>query len=645
MELLFLKIGIFLLVVNCILLIVFLFRRGSTGTVSAQLTGLREGQQDQERLFRDELGRSRVESAGIAREGRQEIVNSFKSLSDVVCGQMAEFAQSQTAKLDTFSGQLRNTSVEIGRKLDSSRETVDEVLRSVATDTRNLHAQFRTELTGAFASLAQTLDGRTTEGMRDQKAQLESSSLAVAQALGASSKNNSEAIQQLRAAVEAKLAAIQSDNSTKLELIRDNVERKLSEATTNLTSAIDTMSRRTTEAAEGLKNSVDGRLASIQNDNSLKIEEMRRTVDEKLSSATTNLTSAIGILSQRTTEAADGLKISVDGRLASIQNDNSLKLEEMRRTVDEKLQLTLEQRLGESFRIVSERLEQVHAGLGEMRTLASGVGDLKKVLMNIRARGNWGEVQVGNLLDQMLTPDQYSTNVRVNPDSNERVEYAIKLPGKDSAGNPVWLPIDSKFPHQDYERLIQSAENGDAAGVITHATALEENVCAEAKKIHDKYVNPPHTTDFAILFLPTEGLFAEILRRPGIVDRTLRERIVLAGPTTLAALLSSLQMGFRTVAIERRSAEVWEVLGAVKTEFRKFGNALATVEQKLQQASNKLGDVRTRSRVLTRKLRDVQDLPGADSERLLQLSSLSIAAVEDDGEGTSESDGGAATEP
>jgi DNA recombination protein RmuC len=265
-----------------------------------------------------------------------------------------------------------------------------------------------------------------------------------------------------------------------------------------------------------------------------------------------------------------------------------------------------------------------------MRTLASGVGDLKKVLMNIRARGNWGEVQVGNLLDQMLTPDQYSMNVRVNPDSNERVEYAIKLPGKDSAGDPVWLPIDSKFPHQDYERLIQSAENGDAAGVIAHATALEENVCAEAKKIRDKYVNPPHTTDFAILFLPTEGLFAEILRRPGIVDRTLRERIVLAGPTTLAALLSSLQMGFRTVAIERRSAEVWEVLGAVKTEFSKFGNALATVEQKLQQASNKLGDVRTRSRVLTRKLRDVQDLPGADSERLLQLSSLSIAAVADD---------------
>jgi len=326
-------------------------------------------------------------------------------------------------------------------------------------------------------------------------------------------------------------------------------------------------------------------------------------------------------------EAAEGLKNSVDGRLASIQTDNATQLQEMRNTIDEKLQSTLEQRLGESFRLVSERLEQVHAGLGEMRTLASGVGDLKKVLMNIRARGNWGEVQIGNLLEQMLTPDQYSTNVRTNPDSSERVEYAIKLPGRDSGGGVVWLPIDSKFPHQDYDRLIESAENGDAAGVNAHAAALEENVCAEARKIREKYVNPPYTTDFAVLFLPTEGLFAEILRRPGIVDRTLGERIVLAGPTTLAALLSSLQMGFRTVAIEKRSAEVWEVLGAVKTEFGKFGSALATVEQKLQQASNKLGDVRTRSRVLTRKLRDVQDLPSDESQRLLQLPSVEIAAV------------------
>jgi DNA recombination protein RmuC len=265
-----------------------------------------------------------------------------------------------------------------------------------------------------------------------------------------------------------------------------------------------------------------------------------------------------------------------------------------------------------------------------MRALASGVGDLKRVLMSIRARGNWGEVQVRTLLEQMLTPDQYSTNVRTNPDSNERVEFAIKLPGKDSAGDPVWLPIDSKFPHQDYERLIESAEKGDAAGILVHAASLEENICAEAKKIHEKYVNPPHTTDFAILFLPTEGLFAEILRRPGIIDRTLRERIVLAGPTTLAALLSSLQMGFRTMAIEKRSAEVWDVLGAVKTEFGKFGNALATVEKKLHEASNKLGDVRTRSRVLTRRLRDVQDLPSADAERLLQLGSVSIVAVAED---------------
>ncbi len=587
MELTFLEIGLVLLLANCIFL-VLLWRRDSVRSVTALLVNLREGQVNQERLFQDELGRSRVESSGIAREHRQEIVNSFQSLSDTVFGRMAEFGQSQTAKLDAFSGQLRDIAEGMGRKVDSSRETVDEVLRSVAADTRQLHTEFRTEIKNALDALARTLDLRVSEGMSNQKVQLESTSSALTQALGASSRSNSEAIEQLRSAVETKLLAIQNDNSAKLELIRNNVERKLSEATGNLTNAIDTLSRRTTEAAEGLKSSVESRLASIQSDNSLKLEEMRKTVDEKLHS-------------------------------------------------------TLEQRLGESFRIVSERLEQVHAGLGEMRTLASGVGDLKKILMNIRARGNWGEVQLGALLEQMLTPDQYSMNVRTNPDSNERVEYAIKLPGKDSAGDSVWLPIDSKFPHQDYERLIEAAENGDAAGVNAHAAALEESICAEGRKIHEKYVNPPHTTDFAILFLPTEGLFAEILRRPGICDRTLRERIVLAGPTTLAALLSSLQMGFRTLAIEKRSAEVWDVLGAVKTEFGKFGNALATVEKKLHEASNKLGDVRTRSRVLTRKLRDVQELPSTDSERLLQLGSLSIAAVADDEVGSSEDVDGKAT--
>lgn len=573
MDLTLLGIGLVLLV-NSILLI-FVLRKDSIQSITPLLTGLRQGQIDQERLFNDELGRSRVESAGIAREHRQEIVNSFQSLSDMVFRRMTEFELSQTTKLDAFSAQLRTVAAEMGRKLDSSRETVDEVLRSVAADTRKLHTEFRTEITNALSTLAQTLDLKVSDGIRNQRDQLESSSVAVTQALGASSKSNSEAIDQLRSAVEGKLIAIQTDNSTKLELIRNNVERKLSEATTNLTQAIDMLSRRTTEAAEVLKSTIEARLSAIQSDNNLKLEEIRKTVDEELHS-------------------------------------------------------TLEQRLGESFRIVSERLEQVHAGLGEMRTLASGVGDLKKVLMNIRARGNWGEVQVGTLLEQILTPDQYSMNVRTNPDSSERVEYAIKLPGKDSAGDPVWLPIDSKFPHQDYERLIQAAESGDAAGISVHAAALEENICAEAKKIHEKYINPPHTTDFAILFLPTEGLFAEILRRPGICDRTLRLRIVLAGPTTLAALLNSLQMGFRTLAIERRSAEVWDVLGAVKTEFSKFGNSLAAVEKKLHEASNKLGDVRTRQRALTRKLRDVQELPSVDSERLLQIGSLSIAAVADD---------------
>ena len=265
-----------------------------------------------------------------------------------------------------------------------------------------------------------------------------------------------------------------------------------------------------------------------------------------------------------------------------------------------------------------------------MRALASGVGDLKKVLTNIRARGNWGEVQLGTLLEQMLTPDQYSKNVQINPDSGERVEFAIKLPGRSASGEPVWLPIDSKFPHQSYERLVEAAERGDAAAVKEHGDVLEETIQAEAKKIHDKYVYPPHSVDFAILFLPTEGLFAEVLRRPGICDRTLGERIVLAGPTTLAALLSSFQMGFRTLAIEKRSGEVWDVLGAVKSEFGKFGEALGAVEKKLNEASNKLGNVRTRSRVLTRKLRDVQETSSTRSDTPLKIDSIVIAANAED---------------
>ncbi|MBK7647880.1 MAG: DNA recombination protein RmuC [Betaproteobacteria bacterium] len=318
-------------------------------------------------------------------------------------------------------------------------------------------------------------------------------------------------------------------------------------------------------------------------------------------------------------ERFEHLKIAVETRLTAIQADNAAKLEEMRRTVDEKLHATLEQRLGESFKLVSDRLEQVHRGLGEMQTLAAGVGDLKRVLSNVKTRGTWGEVQLSALLEQLLTADQFGSNVATKPGSNERVDFAIRLPGKGD-GAVVWLPIDAKYPIEDYQRLLDAQERGDPAAVEEASRAIETRLKNEAKSIHEKYVSPPHTTDFALLYLPLEGLYAEALRRPGLGETLQREwRVSLTGPTTLAAMLNSLQMGFRTLAIEQRSAEVWAVLGAVKTEFGKFGEALAHTRKKLEEASNSISKAETRTRQLSRRLKEVEALPVADSEQLIGM--------------------------
>ncbi len=316
-------------------------------------------------------------------------------------------------------------------------------------------------------------------------------------------------------------------------------------------------------------------------------------------------------------ERFERLKMTVEGRLTAMQADNANKLEEMRKTVDEKLHATLEQRLGESFKLVSERLEQVHRGLGEMQSLAAGVGDLKRVLTNVKTRGTWGEVQLSALLEQLLTAEQFAANVATKPGSGERVDFAIRLPGKDD-GAVVWLPIDAKFPIEDYQRLIDAV---DPAAIEEAAKAIETRLKNEAKSIREKYVAPPHTTDFAVLYLPIEGLYAEALRRPGLAEALQRDyRITLAGPTTLAAMLNSLQMGFRTLAIEQRSAEVWAVLGAVKTEFGKFGEALAHTKKKLDEASNSISKAEVRTRQLSRKLKEVEALPAADSEQLIGVA-------------------------
>ena len=324
-------------------------------------------------------------------------------------------------------------------------------------------------------------------------------------------------------------------------------------------------------------------------------------------------------LTQSNEQRFSELRASIEARLNAMQADNASQLEAMRKTVDEKLHATLEQRLGDSFKLVSERLELVHKGLGEMQTLAAGVGDLKKVLSNVKTRGTWGEVQLEALLDQVLTTEQYAKNVATRPGSSERVEFAIRLPGREPGADcPVWLPIDAKFPMEDYQRLVEAQDRADPLAVEVAAKALEMRLRDEAKKIRDKYVEPPHTTDFAILYLPTEGLYAEALRRPGLADGLQRDfRISIAGPTTLAALLNSLQMGFRTLAIEKRSSEVWSVLGAVKTEFGKFGEALEVTRKKLEQATKSIESAGVRTRQIERKLKGVEALPVVEAQAKL----------------------------
>jgi DNA recombination protein RmuC len=316
------------------------------------------------------------------------------------------------------------------------------------------------------------------------------------------------------------------------------------------------------------------------------------------------------------------LQETVDGRLQELRSSNERKLEQMREVVDEKLQSTLEKRLGESFKLVGDRLEAVQQGLGEMRSLASGVGDLKKVLTNVKTRGTWGEVQLGALLEQILTPEQFDRNVMPRPESREVVEFAIRLPGaSDEPDECVWLPIDSKFPQEDYLRLVEASENGDAVAVQQAQSALIRSIQDSAKDVSTKYLNPPLTTDFAILFLPTEGLYAEALRHPGLVERLQREhRIVVAGPTTLAAVLNSLRVGFRTLAIEQRSSEVWKVLGAVKHEFGKFGGVLERVKRQLENAGRTIEETGVRTRAMERKLRTVEELPAGEATEMFDLA-------------------------
>lgn len=370
-------------------------------------------------------------------------------------------------------------------------------------------------------------------------------------------------------------------------------------------------------------------LAKLNEANAQQLESMRQAIASQAQTGREEqagalkrfgdtLNQSLSTLTESNAQRMAEVRSTLEAKIRDLQTDNGARLEEMRRTVDEKLHATLEQRLGESFKLVSDRLEKVHQGLGEMQQLAIGVGDLKRVLTNVKTRGTWGEVQLEMLLEQVLTPDQYAKNVETVPASGERVEFAIKLPGQEEGERPVWMPIDAKFPKEQYERLAEAAETADADGVAAAGRELERAVRLEAKTIAEKYLSPPLTTDFAILFLPTEGLYAEVVRRPGLADELQRTcRVSIAGPSTLSALLNSLQMGFRTLALEKRSSEVWQVLGAVKTEFGKFGDVLAATKNTLERAAKNIEQAETRTRQMTRKLKSVEALPSETARLLL----------------------------
>ncbi|MDD3784138.1 MAG: DNA recombination protein RmuC [Hydrogenophaga sp.] len=419
-----------------------------------------------------------------------------------------------------------------------------------------------------------------------------------------------------------------------LTTFQETISRQGAETTRTQNAQLDALAQQLLQLRGTLGDTLTQQLQAISLGMSQQAAEATRTQNAQIdafaqqlahlrASLSETLTQQLAQLSEVNARRVAEMRATLEQQLTQLQQGNAAKLDEMRATVDEKLHATLEQRLGESFKQVAERLEQVHKGLGEMQTLAQGVGDLKHLLSNVKTRGMFGEAQLGALLEQVFAPDQYAAQVATRPGSRNVVDFAIRLPGRGNEGAPCWLPIDAKFPNEDYERLLDAQQRADAEGAELAARALEQRIRLEARSIAEKYLEPPHTTDFAILFLPSEGLYAEVLRRPGLMESLQREhRVTLAGPTTLMAMLNSLQMGFRTLALEKRSSEVWQVLGAVKTEFGKFGDVLARVKNQTQTVLNTLDAAEVRSRAMGRVLKTVEALPQEQAQALLPADPL-----------------------
>jgi DNA recombination protein RmuC len=514
-----------------------------------------------DRGMRDEFSRGREETGANSKLLREEVSTSFGALASSVTGSITALAQTERALLEGFGARLNEMKADATTRATAFREEVQETFRNIADRTG-------AALTHLGNSQSEKLDGVTKQ-----------------------------------------VGALTEGNERRQEVLRENVEARLIELKSDAA-----------QNGKALREEIVGSLKTLGEVLAKGVEQLTETQKERLN----QFSLAIDTLTKRNNEQQDALRISVETRLEVLRTDNADKLEQMRLTVDEKLHNTLEQRLGASFKVVSDQLEQVFRGVGEMQSLATGVGDLKKVLSNVKMRGTWAEVSLGNLLEQVMAPEQFARNVEIIPGSGQRVEYAIKLPGTGDAEGPLWIPIDAKFPTEDYERLVEASELGDLEAIEQSAKALEVRLRVAAKDICTKYVHPPHSTDFAILFLPTEGLFAETIRRPGLLDALQNEyRVVVTGPTTLMALLNSLRMGFRTLAIQKRSGEVWQVLGAVKAEFGKYGQILDKVQKKLQEASKTIDEVAVRKRAIDRRLNGVELLTELDAAAVLGLGDKS----------------------
>lgn len=525
----------------------------------------------QANALRQSIDEKLVQSLTQAREGRSELAAGFALFE-------AKIEQRFSALELSFLQRFESLQLTVAGRLDENGQALRANLLQAQTDSAAARKELSDSLAGFRSDLTQTLAKLAAETLQSREAMMQAS--------------------------------------------------KLHE--TNLQQRFEILTQATRLTLESLKVDINAQLATVAQALKDQLETNGYQIKNQFAVLQDAVTAQLGGLVQGSQQTAEQLRTTLNERLLAIQTDNTAKLEEMRRTVDEKLHATLEQRLGESFKLVSERLEQVHAGLGEMKTLAGSVGDLKRVMTNVKSRGTWGEMQLGAIIENVLTIDQFGKNVKTNPASNDMVEFAVRLPGK-TGDQPLWIPIDSKYPQEHYQRLLDAYDSADKDEIKSAGNAFETSIKSEAKKISAKYVAPPHTTDFAILYLPTEGLFAEVIRRPGLQEALQNDcRVMITGPSNLTAMLNILQMGFKTLAIEKRSSEVWALLSVVKTEFGKFGQIVDETKKSIDAAAKKFEEVGTRTRVIQKKLRDVHELeaPPVAAQPLLGAIGLADNAAD-----------------